>query len=118
MKKITSKEPISLRLDGKTVLEIDSAGCIADDSSAARASALLGDNIVVTEVTTKQVIKEAKKEIETVPDDEPVVEAPVVQDEVVAEPEAPVAKGVVPESVVETPQEHIIKKGRGKKTVV
>lgn len=63
MKKITSKEPISFRVDGNTLLEIDSKGCITDDESAAIALERLGKQIVVTESSVKSSLSDAEKEL-------------------------------------------------------
>lgn len=79
MKKITSKEPITLRLSGSVVLEIDSTGCVTDDSSAIRAVELLGGNITVTDISTKEVVAEAKKVLEETIVEDVVEEKKVVK---------------------------------------
>lgn len=71
MKKITSKEPISFPVDGKTTLEIDETGCIASDADAAFAVERLGDSneggqLTVTDLT----VEEAKKFAESLLSDE------------------------------------------------
>ena len=65
MKKITSKEPISFRIDGSTLLEIDSEGCLASDAHALVAVERLGGNITVEESSLKEAIKDAKETVET-----------------------------------------------------
>lgn len=66
MKKITSIDPITFRVDGDTLLEITSEGCIATDSAAAFAKEKLGDHITVIDTTAEEVIDEARAAL-TVP---------------------------------------------------
>lgn len=63
MKKITSKNPISFRVDGKTVLEIDSKGVVCDDAAAAIVVDRLGTQVTVETVTVKEAVAEAKKAV-------------------------------------------------------
>ena len=60
MKKITSKEPISFRVDGSTVLEIDSKGCLASDDAAKIAVERLGEHITVVETSIEKAVEDAK----------------------------------------------------------
>ena len=60
MKKITSKNPISLRIDGKIVLEIGPEGCLADDASAKVAKERLGETIVIEDTTLEDAVDKAK----------------------------------------------------------
>lgn len=61
MKKITSINPISFRVDGSTLLEIDSEGCLATDAAAQIALERLGEHITVEEASNEP---EDKEEIE------------------------------------------------------
>lgn len=56
MKKLTSKEPISLRIDGSTLLEITPEGCLATDSSADIAVQRLGANITVEDYSVAAAV--------------------------------------------------------------
>ena len=64
MKKITSIEPISFRVDGSTLLEITSKGCLATDEAAAIAKERLGEHITVVDTDIKTAVKEAKASLE------------------------------------------------------
>lgn len=81
MKKLTSKDPITFRVNGSTVLEINSAGVLAKDSDAEIVKDRLGDQITVEDVTLKEAAKEAttnsdEKEEATVPQEPTEEEAP------------------------------------------
>lgn len=62
-KKLTSKFPISLRIDGSILLEISEEGCLASDASAAVAVARLGDHINVEDVSVDEAVAEAKASV-------------------------------------------------------
>jgi hypothetical protein len=62
MKKITSKEDITFRVNAQTVLEITKKGCLCSDEDAALAKERLGNNIQVEEVKVEDEVKKAKKE--------------------------------------------------------
>lgn len=69
MKKITSKDKISLRVDGHTVLEISSKGCLASDEAAAIAAARLGENVKIEAISAGEAVKSAKETLnETIKD--------------------------------------------------
>lgn len=61
MKRLTSKEPISFKVDGQTILEIDKSGCICSDDEAELAQSRLGGNINIEDITPEQAKKEAEK---------------------------------------------------------
>lgn len=64
MKKITSKNPISFRVDGDTLLEIGPEGCIASDAAAKIAVERLGEHITVVETSIKEAVGDAKSSLE------------------------------------------------------
>jgi hypothetical protein len=61
MKKITSKEAISFKVNGQTTLEIDKKGAICSDEEAEIASDRLGGNINIEDITPEDAKKEAEK---------------------------------------------------------
>lgn len=65
MKKITSTEPIKLRLDGSTVLEINSKGVICDDFAAKIAEERLGSNVTVEDITLEDAVSEVSETVDT-----------------------------------------------------
>lgn len=66
MKKLTSKEPITFRVDGSTKLEITKAGVLCTDEHANIAAERLGGNVSVEDVKVEdeaeKIAKEAEKE--------------------------------------------------------
>lgn len=80
MKKLTSKEPITLRIDGNTVLEIGPKGCIATDEAAAIAVERLGENVSVAATSIKKAVEDAKASLKAPEEEvETVVEESVVE---------------------------------------
>lgn len=75
MKKVTSKEPVSLLLSGnrggpdERLLEIDSSGAICNDDDAAVAVARLGSQVTVEDITPTAAAKEAEKAAKAAEDD-------------------------------------------------
>lgn len=54
MKKITSENEITFRIDGNTVLEINSEGCLVDDAAAAIVSERLGGQVRIEDVDAEE----------------------------------------------------------------
>lgn len=90
MKKITSKEPISFRVDGATLLEIGPKGCLASDAAAAIAKERLGEHITVTETSIKKAVEDAKDSLK------PLTKAQQKAAEKAAEDESADEEQVVP----------------------
>lgn len=71
MKKITSKEEISFKVDGETTLEINENGVLTSNEKAEIVKERLGDKVTIKSTTTReakseadQKLKEADEELE------------------------------------------------------
>ena len=60
MKKITSKERISYRIDGSTVLELCPEGCLASDEAAKIVAERLGEHVTIEETSIEKAVEDAK----------------------------------------------------------
>lgn len=99
MKKISSLNTFSYRIDGATVVELSPEGTIVSDTQAAFIKGRLGNNVSVEDVDVEaeieKVIEETATEEAPAVEEESVDEAPVVEEtisEETATEEAPKAK--------------------------
>ena len=82
MKKLTSKEPISFRVNGQTLLEITPKGCICSDEDAKIVTHpyRLGSSIQVHDISPEEAKKEAEALLKSAEKSEKEAEAQALKD--------------------------------------